>query len=42
MNKIVANIFSFISIFFAIIYVVYFIYGIYSSVKRGVKWEKIN
>lgn len=40
MNKIVANIFSFISIFFAIIYVVYFIYGIYSSVKRGVKWEK--
>lgn len=40
MNKIVANIFSFISIFFAIIYVVYFIYGIYSSVKRGVKWGK--
>ncbi|MBF1276296.1 MAG: hypothetical protein HXM95_04400, partial [Parvimonas micra] len=40
MNKIVTNIFSFISIFFAIIYVVYFIYGIYSSVKRGVKWEK--
>ncbi len=39
-NKIVANILSFISIFFAIIYSVYFIYGIYSSIKRGVKWER--
>lgn len=39
-NKIVGNILSFISIFFAIIYTVYFIYGIYSSIKRGVKWER--
>lgn len=39
-NKIAGNILSFISIFFAIIYTVYFIYGIYSSIKRGVKWER--
>lgn len=39
-NKIVANIFSFISIFFAIIYVLYFLYGIYSSILRGMKWER--
>lgn len=39
-NKIVANILSFISIFFAITFIVYFIYGIYSSIKRGVKWER--
>lgn len=40
LNKILANLLSFCSIFLGIIYVVYFIYGIYSSVKRGVKWEK--
>ena len=40
LNKILANLLSFCSIFLGIIYAVYVIYGIYSSILRGVKWER--
>ncbi|WP_313961196.1 hypothetical protein [uncultured Parvimonas sp.] len=39
-SAILANSISIISIFFAIVYLGYFIYGIYSSIKRGMKWER--
>lgn len=40
LGKIVANIISIVSIFFIIIYLIYFVLGIYSSVMRGSKWKR--
>lgn len=40
LGKIVANIISIVSIFFIIIYLIYFVLGIYSSVIRGSKWKR--
>lgn len=39
-GKIVANIISIVSIFFIIIYLIYFVLGIYSSVMRGSRWKR--
>lgn len=40
LGKIVANIISIMSIFFIIIYLIYFVLGIYSSVMRGSRWKR--
>lgn len=39
-GKIVANIISIVSMFFIIIYLIYFVLGIYSSVMRGSRWKR--
>lgn len=40
LGKIVANIISIVLIFFIIIYLIYFVLGIYSSVMRGSRWKR--
>ena len=35
-----SNLITFISIFFTFLYLLYFIYGIVCTIRRGVKWER--